>query len=102
MNLWFNLPLSFQLGFLFVLGTVVGAQVNRGIYRLAWFPRAIGPWSLPDPAVLPRRRFDRVPVFGWFGLRREATVHGAGFWIRPLAIELGLGLGFVFLYWWEM
>lgn len=76
--------------------------MNRGIYRLAWFQRPIGPWSEGDPAALPRRWFDRIPIFGWIGLRREAAIHGNGFWIRPLVIELSLGIGFALLYWWEM
>jgi len=87
---------------LFVLGCLVGGQVNRGIYRLAFAPRPIGPWSAPHPQAAPRRWFDRVPVLGWFGLRREADIHGAAFWVRPMAIELALGGGFAALYWYEV
>jgi prepilin signal peptidase PulO-like enzyme (type II secretory pathway) len=39
---------------------------------------------------------------GWLILRREAAVHGRGFWIRPLLVELCCGLAVVLLYWWEV
>ncbi len=87
---------------LFCLGSLVGGQVNRGIYRLAWFPRAIGPWSQPAAEAPARRWFDRLPIVGWLGLSREAEVHGRGFWIRPLLIEVAMGLGYVALYWYEV
>ena len=78
----------------FVIGVLVGRQLNRGIYCLAWFPRPLGPWS-PPPADAPRRRaLDRVPVLGWWSLRRESPWHGTGYWIRPLLIELATGIGF--------
>ena len=41
-------------------------------------------------------------MFGWFGLRREAHLHGRGFWIRPLLLELALGAALAALYWWEV
>ena len=56
---------------------------------------------MPDPAA-PRRLFwDRLPIFGWLGLRRESALHGAGFWVRPMLLELLAGLGLAWLYWWE-
>jgi len=36
------------------------------------------------------------------GLQREHAVHGSGFWIRPLLIELAMGVGLAMLYWWEV
>jgi leader peptidase (prepilin peptidase) / N-methyltransferase len=87
---------------LFALGAAIAGQLNRGIYRLAWYPRLIGPWSPPHPQAPPRRPRDRVPVIGWWGLRREAPIHGAGYWVRPLLIELSAGAGFAALYWWEV
>jgi prepilin signal peptidase PulO-like enzyme (type II secretory pathway) len=45
---------------------------------------------------------DRVPILGWFGLRREFKSHGAGFWVRPLLIELALAVGLPWLYWREV
>ncbi|NLX56818.1 MAG: prepilin peptidase [Planctomycetaceae bacterium] len=97
-----NVPLELRLILLFVVGLLVGRQVNRGIYSLAWFPRVLGPWSPPPPGAPPRRTLDRLPVVGWWGLRRESAWHGAGYWIRPLLIELATGAGFAGLYWWEV
>ncbi len=93
-------PLLYLL--IFVLGAVLGGQLNRGIYGLAWQRRAVSPWSEPPPGAPPRRCRDLVPILGWFGLRRESALHGPAFWVRPLLIELAAGLGAALLYWWEV
>lgn len=87
---------------LFLVGTIVGTQINRGIYGLAFHTRAIGPWSRPLTDAPPRRGFDYLPVLGWLGLRRESLLHGPNFWIRPLFIELATGVCFAALYWYEV
>jgi leader peptidase (prepilin peptidase)/N-methyltransferase len=87
---------------LFVLGLVLGGQVNRGIYRLAWLQRPIGPWSARPAEAGPGFWFDRLPVIGWWFLRRDAGIHGRLFWLRPLLLELALGLAFAWLYWYEV
>ena len=102
MNLLLSIPMEARLAVLFVLGACIGGAVNLAIYRLAWFPRSISPWSRPDPSAPPRRFGDRLPIFGWLGLRREANLHGAGFWVRPMLLELLAGIGFAWLYWWEI
>ena len=102
MKLIVDIPLPVGLAVLFVLGTCIGSLANLGIYRLAWHPRSISPWWRPDAKAPPRRFGDRLPVVGWLGLRREAALHGSGFWIRPLLVELLTGLGFAALYWWEI
>ncbi len=102
MNLILKIPFDVRLLALFVLGTALGSLINLGIYRLAYFARAISPWSAPLPNAPPRRRSDRLPIVGWFGLRREAQLHGTGFWIRPMLIELICGVGLAALYWWEI
>jgi hypothetical protein len=79
MNWILSLPMEARLAAAFVLGTCVGGAVNLAIYRLAWHPRPISPWSWPDPSAPPRRIWDRLPIVGWLGLRREASLHGAGF-----------------------
>lgn len=85
-----------------LVGMLLGSLVNWAIYRLAWNPREISPWG-PTPTGAPlRKTSDRIPVLGWLGLRREHKIHGQGFWIRPLMIELMLGLGLATLYWWEV
>jgi prepilin signal peptidase PulO-like enzyme (type II secretory pathway) len=97
-----GVPLQFRLGGLFVLGVCLGSLVNLGVYRLAWNPRSISPWSKAPRGAPARRPDDRVPIFGWLGLRRESKLHGRGFWIRPMLVELFLGVGLAALYWWEV
>ena len=92
---------------LFVLGALLGGLANLAAYRLAWHARWISPWSGPDPRakelkIPPRRLFDRVPIWGWLGLAREAPLHGRGFWIRPMLVELACAFGLAWLYWWEI
>ena len=95
-------PLPLRLLLLFLVGVSLGSLVNLGIYRLAYFRRRISPWSRTRGEVASRRWFDRLPVMGWLSLRREASIHGRGFWIRPMLVELFYGLGIVALYWWEV
>ncbi len=102
MNFIVAIPFDARLAILFVLGCCVGAVINLGIYRLAWFPRQISPWSPRAANTPPRSAWDRLPVIGWLGLRREAPLHGGGFWIRPMLIELLTGSAFALLYWWEI
>jgi len=102
MTLFAVLPFPVLFAAVFCCGVLLGAVVNWAIYRLAWRQREISPWG-PSPAKAPRRKsFDRVPILGWLSLRREASIHGRGFWIRPLAIELGMGIGLAALFWWEV
>lgn len=83
------------------IGIIAGAIVNWAIYRLAWNKREIGPWS-PLPVSVDRRPvLARIPILGWLFLRGESTVHGSGFWIRPLLIECGMGLFFAFFANWK-
>lgn len=95
------LPIGVRLAAVFVLGACIGSAVNWAIYALAWNPRPISPWSWPAFSAPRRRWWDRLPIVGWLGLRREAGLHGAGFWVRPLLLELVAALGYVALYWWE-
>ncbi len=100
---WFaERPLELRLIVVAVAGCLAATQVNRGVYRLAFGRRWIGPWSAPDPTAPPRRPWDRLPIVGWIGLRRESIVHGKRYWIRPMLIELAFTLGLPALYWWEV
>jgi prepilin signal peptidase PulO-like enzyme (type II secretory pathway) len=96
------IPLFVRLALVFAIGACLGSLVNWAIYALAWRPRPISPWSRLAPGASPRGRADRLPVLGWFALRRQAALHGRAFWIRPLLLEIGLGVALAALYWWEV
>lgn len=85
-----------------MIGMSVGGQLNRAIYRWAWNSRQISPWSKPPEGADPRTWSDCLPVVGWWGMRRESSIHGRGFWLRPMLIELGSGIGLASLYWCEV
>lgn len=97
-----NLPLEARLAGIVVIGLMIGGFINWGIYRLAWTPRAIGPWTRPHPQAPPRQLTDRLPLVGWLGMLRESPLHGRAFWVRPLLIELFFALGIAALYDWEL
>ena len=44
------------------------------------------------------RRFDRIPILGWLGLARESSLHGRGYWIRPLLVEAATAAACGWLY----
>jgi len=95
-------PLTARLLVVFLAGACLGSLVNWAIYTLAWNPRPISPWGgLPDGA---RRRswFDRLPIVGWLALKREASIHGPRFWMRPMLLEIAVGAALAALYWWEV
>ena len=97
------MPFWSQILLLGCVGACVGGQLNRAIYRWAIFhKRSISPWSAPPENAPPRHWQDRIPLVGWCGLRREVSLHGPGFWVRPLLIELFVAVGFPLQYWWEM
>jgi len=99
---WFtDLPLDVRYTILAVIGLVAGVFANYLIYSWAYFPRHISPWAPPHEQSPARTALDRVPVLGWLGLRRESELHGRGFWVRPLLVEIGVAAGLVGLYWFE-
>ncbi len=102
MNAVLAVPLELRLAALALAGAWLGSLVNWATYRLAWSPRPISPLGPAPPTAPPRRRLDRIPIVGWWGLRREASIHGRGFWVRPMAVEVALAAGLPLLYWWEV
>jgi leader peptidase (prepilin peptidase)/N-methyltransferase len=96
------IPFPLRLTMLFLVGAVVGGQLNRAIHGWTCVPRLIGPWSQPPENAPQRRWSDFLPIVGWLGLRREGGIHGVGYWIRPWLIELCTGAGFALLYWLEI
>lgn len=96
------LPLAVRLIVVFIVGASFGSLVNWAIYSLAWTPRPISPWWRGKVGGRARSTFERVPILGWLGLRREAALHGSRFWVRPLLLEIALGFALAALYWWEV
>jgi prepilin signal peptidase PulO-like enzyme (type II secretory pathway) len=96
------IPIELRLALVILIGACLGTLVNWAIYALAWHPRPVSPWSRVPPDAPRRRAAHRIPVIGWLLLRQEADLHGPGFWIRPLLLELGLGVALAVLYWWEV
>jgi prepilin signal peptidase PulO-like enzyme (type II secretory pathway) len=94
-------PFELRLLILFLAGCALGALCNWAIYSLSYYAKPISPWSKPIAGSPPRRWSDRLPVVGWFGLAREARLHGNGFWVRPLLVEVLTGVLLAGLYWWE-
>lgn len=84
----------------FLIALATARFINWAIYSWAWNNRSFGPWSAPPAATsksaktkaasakAKRSTLDHVPVIGWYLLRREASEHGRGYWVRPLLIEL--------------
>jgi len=101
-NIILATPLVVRLAILFVLGALAGGAINWAAYSLAWNRRSISPWSASHPKASPRRWSDRIPIAGWLGLAREHSLHGPGFWVRPLAVEALTGFLFVGLYLWTV
>jgi leader peptidase (prepilin peptidase) / N-methyltransferase len=95
------IPLAWRLGIVSLAGACVGGLANWAIAALALEPCSVSPWLI-QPGPFRRRWFDRLPILGWMGMRREASVYGAGFWIRPLVIEVLFAAGAAALYWWEV
>ena len=102
MDLVLSLPFEVRLIGFFLLGAILGSLANGAIYSWAYSPRPIGPWPRRAPDGPSRQAKDWIPIFGWLPLRREVTLHGVGYWIRPLCIELFFGLFAAWLYWWEI
>ncbi len=99
--LWILLPLSIRYLALTLVGLMGGVLANYLIYTQSHFPRPIGPWAAADDQAPPRKPVDRIPLVGWLALRRESAIHGRGFWIRPLLIELATALAIPVLYWYQ-
>lgn len=99
---WISLPIALRYLLIVVIGLIGGGLANHIIYAFAYFnPRNISPWG-PAPESAPARKAtDRIPVLGWLGLRREAGIHGSGFWIRPILVEIATAAGLVMLYRYE-
>ena len=90
-NAFFALPPAICLAGLAVLGLVLGSLVNWAIYALAWHSRPISPWQRPHPKAPPRQLVRLSAGRRLAGPGPRVQIHGRGFWIRPLLIELACG-----------
>lgn len=86
---------------LICLGAATGAAINWAIYRLALFRRmAVSPWQRGTP--YDPRPTDRIPLWGWWQLRRFQSELGRGFWIRPLLMEGVWAAGLPLFWRWQL
>lgn len=89
-----------------IFGILLGVLANFCVAVLAWNPKKISPWcSLPSkiPARLREKFAHRsplayIPIIGWWFMRNEEEIHGRYFWIRPMIVELLMGLFTVYFY----
>lgn len=109
------MPLPIQILLLAVLGAVTGALINWAIYQWAIFQhRPISPFMKPRPEKLiepedieklrgleTRTFLDRIPILGWFRLRRDAEILGKWAWVRPLLIEIAWAIGLPLFFIWQ-
>jgi len=102
MNQVLNLPIEIRMAVLAAVGVIAGSFVNLAIHTFGWEPRPCNPWSRLHPFDQRSRWLDRLPLLGWWRLRRKSAEFGGGFWVRPLLVELLAGALFAGLYWWEI
>ncbi len=98
-----SLPLPIRWLLLGAIGACVGSAINWAIYHLAYVQTKASPWMKP-PAGHVRRWTDRIPIIGWFFLRRESdqqNLYPKRHWLRPFLIELGCAAGLIWLYQWH-
>ncbi len=97
------LPPAIQIAVLAILGTVVGAFINWAVYQWSFFrTRTVSPWQSKAADASKRNPVDYIPIIGWLSLRRDHKLHGHGFWIRPLLIELSWAIGLPLFFLWHM
>jgi leader peptidase (prepilin peptidase) / N-methyltransferase len=101
-NAFLAWPFELRFLTLFLVGTAAGGFVNWAIYTLCWNPRPHSPWSTSHPHDQASRWLDRLPLIGWWRLRRKGKQLGYEFWVRPLLVEVLTGGLFAALYAWEI
>jgi prepilin signal peptidase PulO-like enzyme (type II secretory pathway) len=96
------LPNAVSIALLAVLGAFAGAAINWAIYSWCYFSRRpFSPWMASTDPLLSRTSLDRIPVLGWFSLRRHVPTLGRGFWVRPLLIEIVWAIGLPWFWIWQ-
>ncbi|MEM7453998.1 MAG: A24 family peptidase, partial [Planctomycetota bacterium] len=104
-----------QIATLAVIGLLVGAFCNYAIYEWRWFWNSIlpvSPWQFfrrsryqesanENQKLTPASPLDFIPVIGWFLKSRDSKIFGAGFWMRPLLIEVAFAVGLPLFFIWQ-
>lgn len=101
MQLLLAIPLAARLALVFAIAAYAASLANAAIYQFAWHRRLRSPWQKKHETAGQRNWLDYLPVVGWWRLRRESKLHGSGYWVRPMFIELAFPLTLAWLYWWE-
>ena len=101
------LPIAICCLLLVVLGGFIAAWINWAVYSWSVFSRRpLSPWmTLLDEeqeSLGDRTWLDKIPVYGWWRLRRQRGELGNGFWIRPLLIELTWIIGLPWFWHWQL
>ncbi len=113
--LWMAASIELRILVVGLIGFGFGPLINWAIYNAAYFPRPISPWRRTryQPLARSSNQIDELirstssinsrhlPIAGWLTLRNESNIHGAGFWIRPMLIELLFPIFVGWLYWFE-
>ncbi len=92
----------FLLGWLFVLGGVVGSFINVVVYRLPAGMSLIRPGSHCPACESAIRWYDNVPIFGWIWLRGRCRDCGARISPRYPIVETLTAAMFLALGWVEI
>lgn len=104
-----GLPTAVACLFLMLVGAAIAAFINWAIFSWAMFERrAVSPWMRRTPeetaALPPVTWLDRVPLIGWWRLRRlhvDEPSFGKWLWIRSLAIEVTWIIGLPWFFHWQ-
>jgi len=94
-------PLGVRIAVVAIVAALLAALVNWAVYALAYEPAFDSPWSRKPRHDLVFGRSDRVPLYGWWRLRRFTPTLGRGYWLRPLLVEVVCMVGVPWWYWWE-
>ncbi len=101
-DLFLSVPLPVRLLVVGLVGWLLGGLVTDAIRRWSYFGRPVGPWFPAPSGAQPHGWLDRIPILGWWRLRRESEQHGKWFWLRPLVIEVCFPLALMWLYRFEV
>jgi leader peptidase (prepilin peptidase)/N-methyltransferase len=102
---WLDLTLLIKVlsvTFVFLMGVSIGSWLNVCIARLPTERSVIWPNSHCLACLRPLPWYCNIPLISYLWLRGRCKFCGARFSVRYFAIELLTGLGFVFLFWFEV